>query len=75
MPVYDFYKFNADFRRYYKLGPRSFFVYRLNGGIVQPLRRSSEIIPYEKYFFAGGSTSVRAWGRVGWVQVLIQRIS
>lgn len=62
IPVYDFYKLNADFRRYYKLGPRSFFVYRLNGGIVQPLRSSSEIIPYEKYFFAGGSTSVRAWG-------------
>ncbi|WP_139252461.1 translocation and assembly module lipoprotein TamL [Hymenobacter psychrotolerans] len=59
--VTDFYRLNADFRRYHKLGPKSFFVYRLNGGIVQPLRRGSSVIPYDKYFFAGGSTSVRAW--------------
>ncbi|WP_022824990.1 BamA/TamA family outer membrane protein [Hymenobacter norwichensis] len=62
IPVYDFYKVNADYRRYFKLGPRSFFVYRLNGGVVQPLRRNSTVIPYEKYFFAGGTSSVRAWG-------------
>ncbi|MBC8082326.1 MAG: BamA/TamA family outer membrane protein, partial [Hymenobacter sp.] len=59
--VFDFYKLNADFRRYYKLGPKSYLVYRLNGGVVQPLRRSSNAIPYDKYFFAGGSASVRAW--------------
>ncbi|MDF7811673.1 BamA/TamA family outer membrane protein [Hymenobacter sp. YC55] len=64
--VFDFYKLNADFRRYYKLGARSFFVYRLNGGVIQPLRKSKDTdasaIPYDKYFFAGGSNSVRAWG-------------
>ncbi|MBD2716669.1 BamA/TamA family outer membrane protein [Microvirga sp. STR05] len=59
--VTDFYRLNTDYRRYHKLGPKSFFVYRLNGGIVQPLRPSNSVIPYDKYFFAGGSTSVRAW--------------
>jgi outer membrane protein assembly factor BamA len=36
-------------------------VYRLNGGVVQPLRLSDSELPYDKYFFAGGGTSVRAW--------------
>ncbi|UOG72770.1 BamA/TamA family outer membrane protein [Hymenobacter tibetensis] len=59
--VTDFYRLNADYRRYHKLGPKSFLVYRFNGGVVQPLRASSSQLPYDKYFFAGGSTSVRAW--------------
>jgi len=59
--VTDFYRLNVDYRRYHKLGPKSFLVYRLNGGLVQPLRPSNSVIPYDKYFFAGGNTSVRAW--------------
>ncbi|MGY2132496.1 translocation and assembly module lipoprotein TamL [Hymenobacter sp. HD11105] len=71
--VYDFAKFTADYRRYHKLGDKSFFVYRLNGGVARALTRTgvrdtSEqlidrqlIIPYDKYLFAGGSSSVRAW--------------
>ncbi|WBA43115.1 BamA/TamA family outer membrane protein [Hymenobacter canadensis] len=59
--VTDFYRLNADYRRYHKLTPTSFFVYRLNGGLVQPLRSGTTVLPYDKYFFAGGATSVRAW--------------
>ena len=59
--VTDFYRLNVDYRRYHKLGPKSFLVYRLNGGLVQPLRPSNSALPYDKYFFAGGGTSVRAW--------------
>ncbi|MBC6605860.1 BamA/TamA family outer membrane protein [Hymenobacter sp. BT188] len=71
--VYDFAKFTADYRRYHKLGPKTFFVYRFNGGIARALTRtdvedadgnvtgSQLIIPYDKYLFAGGSSSVRAW--------------
>jgi outer membrane protein assembly factor BamA len=46
-------------------------VWRLNGGVVHALTRSNDlgtpendsqfIIPYDKSFFAGGSTSLRAW--------------
>lgn len=71
--VYDFAKLTADYRRYHKLGPKTFFVYRFNGGIARALTRtdvedadgnvtgSQLIIPYDKYLFAGGSSSVRAW--------------
>ncbi|MBC6699358.1 translocation and assembly module lipoprotein TamL [Hymenobacter puniceus] len=59
--VADFYRLNADYRRYHKVGVKSFLVYRLNGGLVQPLRASTNGLPYDKYFFAGGATSLRAW--------------
>ncbi|MCI1187572.1 outer membrane protein assembly factor [Hymenobacter sp. DH14] len=67
--VYDFARFSADYRRYHHLTPQTYFVWRLNGGIVHALSRTydaetrtnSYIVPYDKSFFAGGSTSLRAW--------------
>ncbi|TGE18023.1 translocation and assembly module lipoprotein TamL [Hymenobacter elongatus] len=61
--VYDFAKISGDFRRYHKLSPKSFFVYRLNGGVAHALTKTDGqfSIPYDKYFFAGGSSSIRAW--------------
>ena len=63
LDVYDFARFSADFRRYHHLTPETFFVWRLNGGIVHALTRTDGqyIVPYDKSFFAGGSTSLRAW--------------
>ncbi|TGE28515.1 translocation and assembly module lipoprotein TamL [Hymenobacter metallicola] len=63
LDVYNFAKLSADFRRYHKLGPRSYFVYRVNTGIAHALTKTDGqyTIPYDKYFFAGGSSSVRAW--------------
>jgi outer membrane protein insertion porin family len=57
---YKFGKVNLDYRRYKPLGNNLIFVYRANGGIAKPLG-SSRALPYDKYFFAGGSSSVRAW--------------
>ena len=69
--VYDFARISADYRRYYHLTPETYFVWRLNGGVVHALSRTDDlstevydaqyIIPYDKSFFAGGSTSLRAW--------------
>ncbi|GAA4023804.1 BamA/TamA family outer membrane protein [Hymenobacter glaciei] len=67
--VYDFARLSIDYRRYHHLTPETFFVWRLNGGIVHALSRTydeetktySFIVPYDKSFFAGGSTSLRAW--------------
>jgi outer membrane protein assembly factor BamA len=67
--VYDFARFSVDFRRYHHLTPQTFFVWRLNGGVVHALTRTYDegtqnnayIVPYDKSFFAGGSTSLRAW--------------
>ncbi|RFP66699.1 hypothetical protein D0N36_03085 [Hymenobacter lapidiphilus] len=76
LKIYDFTKFTADYRRYYKLTSDSYLVYRLAGGAVAALSpttlttigrdgsqntSTSFLIPYDKYLFAGGSSSVRAW--------------
>ncbi|MGI4869797.1 MAG: BamA/TamA family outer membrane protein [Janthinobacterium lividum] len=70
LQVYNFVKIAADYRRYYKLTPLTYLAWRLNGGVAHALTRTpdpdqpgveSYTIPYDKYFFAGGSNSVRAW--------------
>ena len=63
LSVYDFARVSADYRRYHHLTPSTFFVWRLNGGLVHALTRTNGmyIVPYDKSFFAGGSTSLRAW--------------
>jgi hypothetical protein len=68
--AYDFAKIAIDYRRYYKLSPLTYFAWRLNGGVAHALTPtptatnpavSTYTIPYDKYFFVGGSNSVRAW--------------
>ncbi|OWP64040.1 hypothetical protein CDA63_06130 [Hymenobacter amundsenii] len=76
LKIYDFGKFTADYRRYYKLTSDSYLVYRLAGGLAAALSptqvttigqdggqttSTSYLIPYDKYLFVGGSSSVRAW--------------
>ena len=69
LSVYDFARISVDYRRYHRLSPQTFFVWRLNGGAVHALSRTFDpltntnpyIVPYDKSFFAGGSTSLRAW--------------
>ncbi|UOQ95994.1 BamA/TamA family outer membrane protein [Hymenobacter sp. 5317J-9] len=61
--VYDFARISIDYRRYYRLSPQTYFVWRLNGGAVHALSKTDGeyVVPYDKSFFAGGSTSLRAW--------------
>ena len=67
--VYDFVRLSIDYRRYHHLTPQTYFVWRMNGGVVRALSRTYDdgtqtnayIVPYDKSFFAGGSTSLRAW--------------
>jgi hypothetical protein len=68
--AYDFAKLSVDYRRYYKLSPLTYLAWRLNGGVAHALTPtptasdpsvSTYTIPYDKYFFVGGSNSVRAW--------------
>jgi outer membrane protein assembly factor BamA len=74
LSVYNFAKLTVDYRRYYKLSPLTYLAWRLNGGIAHALTKSIDpspipgqpateryILPYDKYLFAGGSNSVRAW--------------
>ncbi|MFC6999717.1 translocation and assembly module lipoprotein TamL [Rufibacter roseus] len=57
---YKFAKASLDYRRYHPVGLTSMFVYRANGGVAKPIG-GSLVLPYDKHFFAGGSSSVRAW--------------
>ncbi|MCC9167049.1 translocation and assembly module lipoprotein TamL [Pontibacter harenae] len=58
--TFQYTRINPEFRRYIPLGNRRYFVYRINTGFGAPLF-NTQVLPYEKYFFAGGGTSVRAW--------------
>lgn len=61
LAYFQFLKFQADYRRFIPLEGRQTMGYRLNLGVAKPYGVSEGILPYEKYFFAGGSTSIRAW--------------
>ena len=60
LQFFKFLKASADFRRLMKISEESEFAYRLNVGIAKPYG-GDDVLPYEKYFFAGGSNSNRAW--------------
>ncbi|MEO1051137.1 MAG: BamA/TamA family outer membrane protein [Bacteroidota bacterium] len=57
---YQFVKFRADYRKNIPISENTDFAYRINGGLAVPYGEN-EILPYEKYFFAGGSNGIRAW--------------
>ena len=56
---YQFLKFQVDYRRYYPLSRGRALVFRTNVGLAEPY--NGDALPYEKYFFSGGSNSNRAW--------------
>ncbi|SEF40724.1 Outer membrane protein assembly factor BamA [Algoriphagus boritolerans DSM 17298 = JCM 18970] len=58
---FQWLKTQVDFRRYYPVNEKQTFAYRFNFGWAKPYGVSAGILPYEKYFFAGGGTSIRAW--------------
>jgi len=57
---YRYVKFNSDFRRHYRISNNDVIAYRINLGVAVPYG-DNQVLPYEKYFFAGGSNSIRAW--------------
>ncbi len=60
LQFYRFLRFNADFRYYIPQGKHQTWAFRVNAGYARPYGQSKSL-PYEKFFFAGGSNSVRAW--------------
>ncbi|WP_266205569.1 translocation and assembly module lipoprotein TamL [Pontibacter kalidii] len=58
--TYQYGRINPDYRRYIPLGGQRYFVYRINAGVASPMF-SGNTLPYDKFFFAGGASSVRAW--------------
>lgn len=52
---------SVDFRRVKVLNKTTTFAYRFNAGVAYAYGDTTRALPYEKYFFAGGSNSIRAW--------------
>ncbi len=60
LEFYKFYKINVDYRKVNPINKNSTLAYRVNAGYARPYG-DNQILPYEKYFFAGGSNGIRAW--------------
>ncbi len=60
LELYKYIKFSTDYRKYKSLTPSTQFAFRANFGIAKSYAPNN-VLPYEKYFFAGGSNSIRAW--------------
>lgn len=60
LEFYQFAKFELDYRRYVPGKNGTALVYRAHVGVADPFG-SNNALPYEKFFFAGGSSSNRAW--------------
>lgn len=58
--TYKYVKFNIDYRKTRPLNNSSAIAYRVNAGVAVPYG-SEGVLPYEKYFFAGGSNGIRGW--------------
>jgi outer membrane protein insertion porin family len=64
LEMFQYARANVDYRRYYPLPRRTTFVYRAHAGLAAPLtllKADSRVLPYDKYFFSGGGSSIRAW--------------
>ena len=62
LQFFKFVRLNADFRKYIGVGLRkkSSFAYKINAGFAYSYGNERNL-PYEKNFFVGGPSSIRAW--------------
>ena len=60
LQFYKFLRLNVDYRHYIPLRSRTTLAFRVNTGIVHGYGPGGAV-PYERFFFAGGSNSIRAW--------------
>jgi outer membrane protein assembly factor BamA len=58
---FKYFKLAADFRLGIPLTKFSQLASRINIGMIRPYGNLNNGLPYEKYFFSGGSNSNRAW--------------
>jgi len=60
LAYFKYVKAQVDWRRYTTLGEKTTLAFRINVGAARPYGETNTL-PYEKFFFAGGSNSIRAW--------------
>ena len=61
LATFKYAKLSADFRQYIDVSRNNTLAYRINAGVAVPYGSEDLALPYEKYFFVGGSNSIRAW--------------
>ncbi len=67
-PFYEFNRGELEVSKYYPLGRRGVFAWRVRGGAILPQRitlsgQGARFVPPEQRFYAGGPNSVRGYGR------------
>lgn len=60
LEYYQWVKLSADYRAIKPIQQQSAVAFRVHGGVAYSYG-DNETLPYEKFFFAGGSNSLRAW--------------
>ena len=60
LEIYAYLKFDTDYRKVISTGKKKAWALRIRAGAAWPYGENG-LLPYEKYFFAGGSISNRAW--------------
>jgi outer membrane protein insertion porin family len=60
LQYFKFFRAGLDVRRINIINSNTTLAYRFNGGLAYSYA-DHKSLPYEKFFFAGGSNSVRAW--------------
>ena len=60
LEYFKYIRFSLDLRRIDPLDKNTVLAYRFNSGFAYSYS-DNESLPYEKFFFAGGSNSIRAW--------------
>ena len=69
--LYEFNRGELEVSRYYPLGRRAVFAWRVRGGTILPARRitlsgqSARFVPPDQRFYGGGPNSVRGYDRNG----------
>lgn len=58
--AFIYWKASVDVRGYLPITKKSSFATRINIGVANPYGQDG-VMPYERYFFTGGSNSNRAW--------------
>jgi outer membrane protein insertion porin family len=60
LEYFKYIRFSLDLRRVNPIDKNTVLAYRFNSGFAYSYS-DNESLPYEKFFFAGGSNSIRAW--------------
>ncbi|HYF66826.1 MAG TPA: BamA/TamA family outer membrane protein [Ohtaekwangia sp.] len=60
LEYFKYFRLSIDFRKIHVINPNTTVAYRIHSGAAYSYTKEKRL-PYEKFFFAGGTNSIRAW--------------